>query len=203
MTHEMIRPEDVLHFWFGTQPETSHLDPAFSKRWWSKDEQVDNEITSRFQASVQAAVAGELSSWESSPPGVLALILLTDQFPRNMFRDTPAAFGYDSAALAWCLQGIENGRDQEVLPVQRVFWYLPLEHSESLDHQHTCVALMQRLAAESDEDSQAAFDFFVDYAIKHQAIIERFGRYPHRNRILGRDSTPEEIAFLQTPGSSF
>jgi uncharacterized protein (DUF924 family) len=203
MTHDAITPDDVLHFWFGNQPEQSYSDPGFSKLWWSKDDQVDKDITSRFQSTVRAAAAGELSAWESSAAGVLALIILADQFPRNMFRERPASFEYDGAALSWCLRGIENGWDQEVLPIQRVFWYLPLEHSESLDHQHTCVALMKRLAAEANEDSQTAFDFFVGYAIKHQTIIEQFGRYPHRNAILGRESTTEELAFLQTPGSSF
>lgn len=198
-----VSPETVLQFWFGDDPETSVSNKAYSELWWSKRESTDRGIRERFESTVAGAVAGALREWERTAPGLLALILLTDQFPRNMYRETPKSFEFDHLALAWCLTGLEESKDQELLPVQRQFFYLPLEHSESIDHQDRCVRLLERLVAEVQAANQPAFRAFLSYAERHRAVIRKFGRFPHRNAILGRRSTQEEQAFLRTPGSSF
>ncbi|WP_234919664.1 DUF924 family protein, partial [Aeromonas veronii] len=134
----------------------------------------------------------------------LALILLLDQLPRNIHRGTPAAFAQDPLARDLCLKGLSIGADKSLSPLERVFFYLPLEHAESREQQARSVALFEALAAEqAGTPAQATFAGFTDFARRHQVIIERFGRFPHRNDILGRTSTPEEAAFLQQPGSGF
>src|SRR5690606_32287203 len=138
-----------------------------------------------------------------TPQGRLALIILLDQFPRNMYRETPQAFAFDAKARALTLEGLQAGDDQALRPIERVFFYLPLEHAEDLALQHRCVELFETLAASLPEETRKSFDGFTDFARKHRVIVERFGRFPHRNAILGRESTDEEIAFLRTPGSSF
>jgi len=131
------------------------------------------------------------------------LILLTDQFPRNMYRDSPQAFAYDAKALAWCLEGLKQQFDRHLRPIERVFFYLPLEHAESLEHQERSVEKFRELLDEADERRKNVFAEYLDLAVRHRNIIARFGRFPHRNRILGRESTGEELAFLKEPGSSF
>ena len=139
-----------------------------------------------------------------SPAVRLALILLLDQLPRNIHRGTPAAFAQDPLARDLCLKGLSIGADKSLSPLERVFFYLPLEHAESREQQARSVALFEALAAEqAGTPAQATFAGFADFARRHQVIIERFGRFPHRNDILGRTSTPEEAAFLQQPGSGF
>jgi uncharacterized protein (DUF924 family) len=143
------------------------------------------------------AQAGNLDSWKNSPQSCLALILLLDQFPRHMFRGTPQAFATDWQALSAAQYAIAQGYDRELLPVQRWFIYLPFEHSENLDHQNQSVSLFEQLS--DDPDSADT----IQYAIRHRKVILRFGRFPHRNAILGRVSTAQEEEFLQQPGSSF
>ncbi|HKL51978.1 MAG TPA: DUF924 family protein, partial [Wenzhouxiangellaceae bacterium] len=133
----------------------------------------------------------------------LALILLLDQFPRNIYRDTSAMFRFDDQARALCVEGVETGIDARLRPIQRVFFYLPLEHAESIDDQAWCVDLMRGLVHEVPEDQKQVFEGFVDFAEAHRRIIDRFARFPHRNAILGRESTEEEVEFLKQPGSSF
>lgn len=193
----------VLEFWFGSNPDDAAIAKETSALWWSKNPQVDEEIRERFEAWVAKAAAGALSYWEATPAGRLALILLTDQFPRNIYRDSPRAFAYDAKALAWCLDGIEQHVDRKLRPIERVFFYLPLEHAESLEHQDKSVKHFGELVSIVDEPDKAVFKEYLDFAIRHRDIIARFGRFPHRNKILGRQSTAEEIAFLNEPGSSF
>jgi len=196
-------PETILQYWFGEIPEQSIFNQTYSRLWWSKDEITDLEIRNRFESIILDAASGRLRKWEDSSSGTLALILLTDQFPRSIYRGNPQSFAYDHLALSWCLAGITRSRDIELIPIQRLFWYLPLEHSELLEHQDQCVDLIERLVAEASDATRSIFLNFHSYAQKHREVIQRFGRFPHRNAILGRVSTPGEEAFLQTPGSSF
>lgn len=198
--------DTILEFWFGE--DFSDLDDATisgrqSGLWWGKNESTDTEIRKRFEPLVQAAGAGKLGEWKASPKGWLALILLLDQFPRNIYRDSPAMFRFDDQARAQCVEGVESGIDAHLRPIQRVFFYLPLEHAESIDDQAWCVDLMRRLVDQAPQDQAEVFEGFVGYAEAHRKIIDRFGRFPHRNAILGRESTDEEIEFLKQPGSSF
>lgn len=170
---------DILSFWFAPEHE------AF---WFASTPDFDREIASRFGALHEQAHAGELDFWADTAEGALALILLLDQFPRNMFRGTPRAFESDARARAICRLALERSFDR-LRPVrERPFFYLPLEHSEDLDDQRDCVRLNAELAHEN----------YLDYAVAHHEIIDRFGRFPHRNHILGRETTAEEAEFMKT-----
>lgn len=189
------RVADILSFWFGS-PE----DPGFGKpqkAWFTKNPDFDRAIRSRFLDDCEQAARGQLNPWKDTPDSCLALILLLDQFPRNLFRGLPQAFATDAQALEIARWAIDSHFDRALLPVQRWFIYLPFEHSEDLACQRQSIALFQQLEFDADSTST------IDYAIRHYQVIERFGRFPHRNAILGRDSTPEEMAFLQEAGSSF
>lgn len=195
--------QSILHYWFGDQADDARAAAQQAGIWWGKSDRVDSEISVRFEDLVKQAASGQLDAWKQTPQGRLALILLLDQFPRNMYRSTPQAFAFDAQARALTLEGLKAGDDQMLRPIERVFFYLPLEHSEDLALQHRCVELYERLAASLPDVTRKSFDGFTDFARKHRDIIERFGRFPHRNDILGRESSGEETAFLATPGSSF
>lgn len=185
----------VLDFWFGKPKEAEYGKPR--KFWFTKSLETDRKITSRFKTTYQAAEAGELNHWRKSPLSCLALIIVLDQFPRNIYRGKPQAFATDYLALEIANYALKNNYDNQLLPVQRWFIYLPLEHSEDLADQKKAIELFSSLKDDSDSKST------IDYAQKHFEVIKRFGRFPHRNRILGRKSTPEEIEFLQQLGSGF
>lgn len=187
--------QEILDFWFG-QPDEDGYGKS-RKIWFIKNPEFDEEVRSRFLPTYQQAAAGELDSWKASPQACLALIILLDQFPRNLFRGQPQAFATDSLALAYAKHAVAKGFDKELLPIQRQFIYLPFEHSENRRDQHQCLELFSTL---KDEPECASG---VDYAHRHFKVIERFGRFPHRNEILGRETTPEEAEFLKQPGSSF
>lgn len=191
----MSQAKPILEFWFGHPDEPSYGKPR--KTWFNKTPEFDEQLRTRFGTDYQKAAAGHLDDWIDLPKTCLALILLLDQFPRSIFRGTTEAFATDWEALSAAQQAIALGYDRHFLPVQRWFVYLPFEHSENLDHQHQSVKLFQQLS--HDPESAEA----IEYAYRHLEIIERFGRFPHRNAILGRISTPEEIEFLQQPASSF
>ena len=193
----------IVHFWFGDTADDALTAQRQSRLWWRKDTRTDQLITRRFAGLVQQACRGELESWLSSPGGRLACILLIDQFGRHIHRGSPAAFAHDKQAQAMTLAGLERGHDRELRPIERVFFYLPLEHSEELAHQQLSVSLISELVAGLDEATASVFASFEDYAARHRDIIERFGRFPHRNEVLGRQSTREELEFLTLPGSSF
>ncbi|MDT8451023.1 MAG: DUF924 family protein [Wenzhouxiangellaceae bacterium] len=200
----MNESANVIEFWFGDSTDTaSTIAGRQSALWWRKNPAVDAMIAKRFGALVKTAATGRLHAWAATPEGRLALILVTDQFPRNIHRDTPRAFALDPLARKFCLEGLDRGDDAGLDPLKRVFFYLPLEHSERADDQARCVELMRALARDATDADKPVFDDFVEFALAHQRVIDRFGRFPHRNRILGRDSTPEEIEFLKQPGSSF
>ncbi|MCW5597279.1 MAG: DUF924 domain-containing protein [Rhodocyclaceae bacterium] len=191
-----MNPADVLEFWFGAPGSAEH--GSLRKCWFEKDPAFDAEIRRRFLALVDEAAAGRLDDWADRPEGLLALIVLLDQFPRNLFRDAPRAFATDAQALALAQQALAQGVDALLMPVARAFIYLPFEHSEDLAMQDRAVALFSALAQHGE-----AFASYLDYAERHRDVIRRFGRFPHRNAILGRASTPEEIAFLARPGAGF
>lgn len=195
--------QDLLLFWFGRGQTASEVAREKSALWWSKNDDTDQQIIRRFVATHRAATAGELNHWGETPRGLLALIICTDQLPRNMYRHTPAAFADDSLALEFAKRGVQSGAVQQLQPIERVFAYLPFEHSEQLAEQQTSLALYQGLVEDADAETSDLFDNYCEFARKHHQIIQRFGRFPHRNQILARVSTAEEREFLQQPDSSF
>ncbi len=193
MVEATVGAAEVLAFWFGP-------DPSLEGRralWFGKDPATDALIRERFLATYTAAARGDLDAWMRTPDGALALIVVLDQFPRNLFRDTPAAFATDAYALDCARQVLERGWDVAMHPAQRLFLYLPFEHSEDLADQRRSVRLFAAL------DAAPGWADAFDYALAHYCVIRRFGRFPHRNAILGRASTAEETAFLAQPGSRF
>jgi len=199
----VTKDRQILDFWFGTRDSDMDIIKEKSALWWGKDNSTDQEIKSLFSNDLERAIDGEFNHWTETPTGRLALIILTDQFSRNIYRGTTRAFAQDALALKWCLEGLELTVDARLRPVHRVFFYLPLEHSESLDHQNRSIESFTALNDSISLENRKAFSGFLDFAVKHREIIERFGRFPHRNSILGRKSTAEEIEFLKQPGSSF
>ncbi|MCP5343993.1 MAG: DUF924 domain-containing protein [Pseudomonadales bacterium] len=195
--------EDILRFWFGEQSDDASIAARQAPLWWQKKPQTDALIRKRFETAVKTAAAGALSAWSQTPDGRLALIILLDQFPRNMYRDSPRAFLCDPQARDLCLQGLERGDDLRLRPIERVFFYLPLEHAEDRALQARSVELFEALAASTHKAGMVDLSSYAEFARRHQRIIDRFGRFPHRNAILGRVSSAEEEAFLKTPGSSF
>lgn len=196
--------QPLLDFWFGDDADDAPRAARQAPLWWGKSSETDALLASRFGELAARAAAGELAHWEGDPAGRLALILLLDQLPRNLHRHTPAAFAQDDKARALCLKGLTLGVDKGLSPLARVFFYLPLEHAESREQQSRSVALFEALADEqATGPARATFEGFADFARRHQVIVDRFGRFPHRNAILGRASTEEEAAFLQQPGSGF
>lgn len=191
----MSQAQEILEFWFGKPGEEEYGKQR--KQWFTKNEQFDEEVRSRFLATYQQAATGQLNEWKAEPLSCLALIIVLDQFSRNMFRGQPQAFATDSQALAMAKYAVTQDFDQQLLPLQRWFVYLPFEHSEDLADQQQSVELFSTLS-DYPECAEA-----VDYAYRHLRVIERFGRFPHRNQILGRQTTPEEEEFLKQPGSSF
>jgi len=193
---------EILDFWFGPLMQGAELTAARRDLWFGKNAKIDREIAARFKVFLGPARDGELA-WGSEPRGRLALVVLLDQFPRNIYRGHSEAFAYDPAALQQAECALAAGDDQRVGLLERVFFYLPFEHAEELPLQERSVNLFRALAAEAPPGQVKAFASFLDYAIRHRDIIARFGRFPHRNQILGRTSTAEERAFLLQPGSSF
>jgi uncharacterized protein (DUF924 family) len=188
-------PEDVLDFWFGA-PGSEQFGRARAF-WFTKSQSTDDEVRARFGLEVEAALRGERDDWAGSARGSLALILLLDQFTRNIYRDTPLAFAGDARARKAAKALVETGQDRRLMPVERWFVYLPFEHSESMADQRESLRLFTALSSEMNDPGPLA------WAQKHYDVVARFGRYPHRNAILGRASTPEELEFLRQPGSRF
>ena len=188
-------PQEVLDFWFGAPGSAQFGRPR--DFWFTKSAATDELIRDRFGTAVEAALRGELRQWaDGEPRGALALILLLDQFTRNIFRDSARAFAGDEAALAVARRLVGEARDRRLAPIERWFAYLPFEHSESIDDQRESLRLFGELAREGLTEPLV-------WAQKHHDIIARFGRYPHRNEVLGRESTAEEVEFLRQPGSRF
>lgn len=187
----------ILDFWFLPAGDPAH--GSYRPQWFRKNADFDREIREHFGAEVEQALAAPLPD-AGDAATTLAQILLRDQFPRNLFRDSARAFAGDAQALALANDLVSRGADKNLPPMQRWFTFLPFEHSESLLDQERSVALFAGLRREAQ---LAAFDSAYDYALRHREVIARFGRFPHRNRLLGRTSTPEEETFLRQPGAAF
>lgn len=179
-----MRADDILHFWFTE---------AGPEAWWQKSKEFDDLVRRRFLSTYERAAAGDLWHWRDRAKGRLAEIIVLDQFPRNMFRDTARAFATDAMALVLSQEAVRHNAGLGMNPDERAFLYMPYMHSESLHVHHQAVALFSEPGLENN----------LDFEHRHKNIIKRFGRYPHRNAVLGRASTDEEIAFLREPGSSF
>ena len=188
-------PAAVLDFWFGA-PDSPERGQA-REVWFKRSDAFDQAVRDRFLALYERAAAGDLDHWDSTPQSLLALIIVLDQFPRNMFRNDPRAFATDTQALGAAERMVARGWDRSLAPIERSFAYMPYEHAENLSMQERALDLFGRL------EREAGLAEPLDWARKHHAVIARFGRFPHRNAVLGRASTPAEIEFLAQPGSSF
>ena len=186
-----MKADAVLDFWFGREGEPGY--GGFREEWFRKDAEFDREVRDRFEALYEEAVAGNLDGWREDARSCLALVILLDQFPRNMFRGESRSYVTDKKAQETAEYAVDHAVDRELPEFQRMFLYMPLMHSENLSHQRRSVELFRGLG-EGDAES---------YAVRHMEIVERFGRFPHRNDVLGRPTTAEEAEFLKEPGSSF
>jgi uncharacterized protein (DUF924 family) len=180
-----VTPEEVLKFWFGPG------DGGHREAWFTRDEEFDRTVTNRFLEGYEEASRGEYDGWREDARGSLALVVLLDQFPRNMFRGDPRSYATDAKALQTAKLAIERAFDRELPPLERAFLYMPFMHSEDLEDQRRSVELFRRLSGVDDMDPAR-------YAVAHMEIVERFGRFPHRNAVLDRETTPEEAEFLQS-----
>ena len=190
----MPTAQDILDFWFS---------PNSRAHWFARDAGFDELIRQRFVTATEAAAAGNLDDWAQTPPDWLALLLLLDQFPRNLYRGEARAWAQDVSAQRLALSGIQRGFDQALLSLQCMFAYLPLEHAENTALQQYSVDRFSALCARAAPEERMQFEEFLDYARRHREIIVRFGRFPHRNAVLGRANTAEEADYLAQPGSGF
>jgi len=194
---------DVLSFWFGAPPfDTARLAER-STFWFGGDGEAamaarDALIRSTLESMLERAARGEFAAWAGSPKRRLALIILFDQVPRNAYRSTAAAFAFDHEALALSVEGLQLAADAALDPVERMFFYLPLEHAESMEAQNACIVAFERLVGEAPDELRGYCESILGYAKGHREVIEKFGRFPHRNAVLGRASTPQEREWLAT-----
>jgi len=196
-------PDTILRFWFGDGTDNAETARQQAALWWSKQPAIDSGIRQQFAAWVPAAAFGRFANWRDYPGGRLALIILLDQFPRNLYRGSPQSLAYDAQAREEAIALIRSGQHRQLRLIERVFAYLPLEHSEIAAHQEQSVELFEALHNEAPAQEKSVFAGYVNFAHRHRDIVLRFGRFPHRNAVLGRTSTQEELAFLAQPGSSF
>ena len=193
----------ILDFWFDGALNNSEAAVARLSTWFKQSDDFDAKIADRFAHLPQAARLGRLNHWPQSCEGTLAMILVLDQFPRNLFRDNPRAFAYDAFALSHAEKAIEQQYDRQLHPLAASFVYLPFEHAEHLPTQNHSVALYEDLLKHAPPDLYPIFEQFVDYAHSHRQVIERFGRFPHRNTVLGRSPTEEELDYLASGGETY
>ncbi len=187
-------PQDVLDFWF---------DETSATHWFDEDATFDERVRNRLGDAAEAASLGLLDDWAQTPSGWLALLILLDQGPRNLYRDDARAWAQDADAQRWALSGLALAQDQQLPPLQRVFAYLPLEHAEDRALQLRAVNLFDALRHVVPPDQRGRYNEFFDYARRHHDVIARHGRFPHRNVVLGRESTAEEMDYLARPGAGF
>jgi len=200
------RCRELLDFYFADAARADcdlETFKARTKYWFFRNADTDAEIRRRFESDAERAAKGELDAWKESALGRLGLVVLLDQFPRNLNRDSPRAFDNDPKALAVALDGLEHHADAEMTAGERLVFYLPLMHAEDVALQKRASELYRKLATEGNEPLRPELESAYKFAERHRYIVERFGRFPHRNKAVGRESTPEEIAFLQEPNSSF
>ncbi|MCY1285537.1 hypothetical protein D9M68_405470 [compost metagenome] len=193
----------LLDWWFGSANSAAEVAAQRHGLWFGKRTRQDAEARERFGALVEQALAGGLGDWTATAEGWLALILLLDQLPRMIHRDSPRAFGGDARARALVAEGLAQGRERALAPIRQVFVYLVLEHAEDLASQELSVARARALVDAALPAERGLFADFLDYAERHRQVIARFGRFPHRNATLGRASTADELTYLQEPGAGF
>jgi uncharacterized protein (DUF924 family) len=191
---DLVKADEVLEFWFGREDEPGY--GGFREEWFRKDPEFDRKVRDRFEGLHEQAAAGALDDWRQDARGCLALVIVLDQFPRNMYRGDPRSYATDRKAQETAEYAVDHALDRELPEFQRAFLYMPFMHSEDLEHQRSAVELFGKLQEWGGSDP-------THYAVLHMEIVERFGRFPHRNEVLGRPTTPEEAEFLQEPGSSF
>jgi uncharacterized protein (DUF924 family) len=202
----LANAQDVLLYWFGARPYTAAGVQQHTRLWFGASAapevipQADELISQRFADTLHAAEAGKLAAWDSSPRRRLALIVVLDQFSRHVYRDTAQAFVNDHAALSLAVSGMLIGADAALDPVERIFFYMPLQHAESLDVQEESVAAFRRLRIEAAAELQTTFEESLKAAIHHRDVVARFGRFPYRNALLARESTREETDWLAAGG---
>lgn len=201
VTHD--RAAQVLDFWFGDALESDAGLRRQHRRWFRRSDAFDAAIAARFASLPERAQSGLLDDWQHEASAALALVLALDQFPRNLYRDSARAFAYDVKAQRVAERAVGAGHDEAMHPIGAAFLYMPFEHAECLEQQQRCVALFERLAARAPASLQPHIAGFLGYARRHRAVIEQLGRFPHRNAVLGRASTPTEIAYLRDGGERF
>jgi uncharacterized protein (DUF924 family) len=200
---DQLRIDAIIRFWFREQELSA---PQIDRRmdvWFGEDEVFDHECKKEFADDVESASEGKLDHWAHEPRGRLALILLLDQFRRNIYRGTADAFAKDQAALKLCVEGAMEKKDQSLPPVQRAFFYMPLQHAESRKVQQKSVALFNKLAEAVSPTLRETFETIAQFAELHRDIVEQFGRFPHRNKLLNRENTPEENEYLSSDSPDF
>ena len=198
-----IDPEAILEFWFGDAVSDAAKATARDRFWFGAASDTDAIIRERFFPAIEAAARDELAAWALEPRSALAEVILLDQFPRNVWRGTANAFAYDSRALDAARAAVAAGHLDRLAPVEQAFLVLPFEHSEAIQDQREGVHLSAMIAASAPAEWRALLERYLDFAVKHLEIIERFGRFPHRNRVLGRAATPGEIEYLAAEGERF
>ena len=204
----MSTPDTILQFWFRDLTDATVIDKKAvpAKFWFNGGKAFDEEIRKKFLKIYEEAKLGECKDWEATPRGRLALVILCDQFPRNMFRNSPQAFETDKLALDVALRSINDGSDRELALIERVFLYMPLMHAESVDIQRQGVWSFEAIVAQSRNKAShntQYFEYNLSFARRHQIVIAQFRRFPRRNAVLKRASTADEAAFHANPGSSF
>ncbi|MFT5691755.1 MAG: hypothetical protein ACI92E_001085 [Oceanicoccus sp.] len=202
MTATQIQQSDILNYWFGDIGESFDVREQH-KVWYGGSAETDEHIRQQFGLRVELAISGQLGSWQNTAMGTLALVLVLDQFTRNIFRGTVQAFAGDYLALRVVKDSVERGVDNQLSIVQKSFFYMPFEHSESLQDQNLSVDLFTNLLDDAPADGKATVESSLKFAQKHRDIIRGFGRFPHRNKILKRQSTAEELAYLAGGGARF
>jgi uncharacterized protein (DUF924 family) len=195
--------KDILQFWFGDATEAPAKAEARMSLWFDASPEVDGEMRARFSAAVEAAARGGRASWARAPRPALALVVLLDQFPRNIWRGTARAFAQDGQALAVARQAVAAGFVPALAPIEQAFLTFPFQHSESLEAQHESLRVLGEIVATAPADWRPLLEGFLPYAERHFQLIERFGRFPHRNAVLGRVTTNEEQTYLDRGGETF
>ena len=195
--------DEILRFWFGDALQNDAASAEQSKRWFAYDADFDAQILRRFGHLPEQAAAGNLDSWMNAAATAAARLIVLDQFPRNLYRQDSRAFAFDKLASAGTEAAIERGFDTAVHPLQAVFMYLPFEHAEDIEKQERSVALFEALEKRAPAGAESRFARFTDFARRHRDVIARFGRFPHRNALLGRASTAEELQYLDEGGERF
>lgn len=195
--------ETIIEFWLGDVAAPAGELKSRAPRWFRADSKIDKEIKARFGDLLARRTDGAIAGWAAIPRGRLGLIILLDQFSRNIHRGTEKAFAFDQEALELSRSGIDAGMDQELEALERMFFYMPFQHAEHGETQQRSVALFESLAKSSPAHQRSFFEHSLQHAREHRDLIARFGRFPHRNRLLGRESTPEESAYLEGGGKTF